>query len=793
MFKHTLIVLLSCLTACTQTSNEKEYTLWYNTPAKSWMNEALPIGNGYMGAMFFGGVPTDEIQISEEGIWAGGPGSNPQYNGGNKKESWKQLARIRSLLTQGRTAEAGRLANTYLVGEISPAAGGAEFGDFGAQQPFGSLLVTIDGIDSSYTDYRRQLNISQSLGSVSFQHDGTDFQNFYFASYPARLVVMRYINNNDKGVTYRLTYTSPHKNTRISASDNNTIQIEGTLESNGERFEGIIWVRTDGTPSFNDNEYKIENARNVEFYVSVASSYKNEFPHYTGNDFQTTNRTAIAKARANSYEYLLKEHVNDYRRLFNRVSLSLNQAPDTATLPTDQRLLQYSKGAQDFSLEELYFQYGRYLLISSSRPGTMPATLQGKWNHLNNPPWACDYHMNINLQMIYWPAEVTNLSECHTPLLQYIESLREPGRITAREYFNARGWSVHTMNNAYGFTAPGWNFYWGYAPNSASWLGNHIWEHYLFTQDTVYLRQFAYPILQELGEFWLDYLIEDSDSTLVSSPSYSPEHGDISIGATIDQEVAWELFTNLLKASRTLGYQNAFTDSIQAAREKLSPLKIGQYGQLQEWKADLDDPNDKHRHISHLYALHPSYQINPTQTPELAKAAEQTLKHRGEDGTGWSLSWKINFWARLQNGNTSYKMLRYLLTPSTGEGSRPSQSGSYANLLWAHPPFQIDGNMGAVAGMAEMLLQSYNDTIRLLPAIPLEWKTGEVTGLRARGGYTVDIKWESGWLRQVTIHSDKVSDGTKSCVVKYCMDTRTVTIPAGKRETSISDIPCSIE
>lgn len=738
--------------------------LWYETPATDWMNEALPVGNGYMGAMFFGGPVTDEVQISEEGFWAGGPGANKDYRGGNKKESWKHLEKIRELLKEGRKAEAAEIAEQFFIGEIKPTKAGDQFGDFGGSQTFGSVFVTVEGADSVYKNYQRSLLLEEALGLVEYEREGCSFRNEYFASYPSRLLVIRYVNDALQGRNYEICFRTPHVGTSFRLAKSDLLEIKGKLVSNGLPFEGKILIKTDGQSGMKEGVFRVKNAKYLELYISVATAYKNHYPDYRGNDYKAVNERAISLAREKSYEVLKQEHQQDFKALFNRVELDLGHTAQEKW-PIDKRQRMYSRGAYDPGLEQLYFQYGRYLLISSSRPGTMPAHLQGRWNHELNAPWACDYHMNINLQMIYWPAEVTNLAECHQPLIEYIDKLREPGRKTAREYFHARGWVVNTMNNAYGYTAPGWSFYWGYAPNSAAWLCRHVWEHYCYTGDKRYLREKAWPIMKEVGEFWLDYLSEDSDGTWVSSPSYSPEQGEIAIGAAIDQEVAWDLFTNLLEAGKCMGHNGLFMDSIRMARNKLSPLKIGKYGQLQEWKEDLDDPGNEHRHVSHLYALYPGYQITPAHTPEWAKAAKRSLMYRGEGGTGWSLAWKINFWARLLDGNQSYKMLRNILRPAKSYGNyhNESGSGSYSNLLCAHPPFQIDGNMGSVAGMAELLLQSHTGTIDLLPALPTAWPNGYVKGLKARGGYMVDIKWKDGLLKEAVIKAGMAGN----CQVSY--------------------------
>lgn len=758
----------------------QELCLRYNFPAGNWMDEALPIGNGYIGAMFFGGPVTDELQLSEESLWAGGPCSSKTYAGGNKKGSWKYLKEIRALLKKGDKEAAASLAGKYMVGEVFPTEAGDQFGDFGGQQPFGSFLMTLETADTFYTDYSRRLDIGNSVGIVRYRMGDTWYENRYFASYPSRLVIVKYTNNAAGGRNYRLRFVSPHPEVRWFSDSEGLLTIEGKLASNGLPFQGQVWVKTDGKGKMQDSVYCLEGAKNIELYITIASAYKNDYPDYRGNDYREVNRLAVSQARRKDYRTLWQEHRQDYKALFDRVVLDLGRS-DLEKLPTDERQRLYSKGACDPGLEALYFQYGRYLLISSSRPGTLPAHLQGRWNHQLNAPWACDYHMNINLQMIYWPAEVTNLGECHLPLIDYIDKLREPGRVTAREYFHARGWSVHTMNNVYGYTAPGWDFYWGYAPNSAAWLCSHLWEHYNFTQDTFYLRETAWPILRETGEFWLDYLVEDTDGSLVSSPSYSPEHGEIAVGAAMDQEIAWDLFTNLLEAAEILGGEKNFRDSIRRARERLSPLRIGKYGQLQEWKEDLDDPRDEHRHLSHLYALYPGHQISVRRTPLWAKAARRSLVYRGEGGTGWSLAWKINFWARLEEGDRSYKMLRKLLCPALEhKGYRnPSGSGSYTNLLCAHPPFQIDGNMGAVAGIAEMLLQSSVDTLDLLPALPVAWPEGKVKGLKARGNREVEMEWKEGLLRKSVI----TAFASGECVVRYKGESRKLYLKKGEHRT----------
>ncbi|MEG1586920.1 MAG: glycoside hydrolase family 95 protein, partial [Bacteroidales bacterium] len=573
--------------------------LFYKQPASNWMNEGLPIGNGFMGAMIYGGVVRDEVQISEESIWAGGPTATGSYNYGNQQGSWQHLPAVRELLAEGKIKEAEKLAQRHFTGKINPATDSGEFGDYGAQQPFGSLFITPLIEDTLCVGYVRELDLQSAVASVSYTRVGIAFSHEYMASYPERLIIARYENNSEHGIDYQVSFESPHRGLREKLKGN-LLKIQGAHTGNGLLIAGEILFKTDGRLQKHKEGYIIRKARKIEIYISVATNYKNEYPHYRGGDYGAVNHKAIGSATSSSYEQIKSDHIRDYQSLFNRVSFSLCDSSGQADdIPTDERLYRYSKGAYDPGFESLYFQYGRYLLISSSRPGSMPAHLQGKWNNSMSPPWACDYHMNINLQMIYWPAEVTNLSECHQPLLAYIHALRQPGRITAKEYFNARGWCVHTMNNAYGFTAPGWNFNWGYAPNSAAWLCQHVWSHFLYTDDQTYLKEFAYPLMKEVGEFWLDYLTEDQDHLLVSSPSYSPEHGVVSAGATIDQEIAYDLFTNLLEARPYLSGEDLFLDSIAAARRRLVPLQIGKYGQLQEWKDDLDNPANQHRHVSH--------------------------------------------------------------------------------------------------------------------------------------------------------------------------------------------------
>jgi alpha-L-fucosidase 2 len=773
MKRHTTLVALALLGLGATAGAADDLKLSYTRPARSWMEEALPVGNGYMGAMTYGGVLTDEIQLSEESIWAGGPSKHTDYQFGNRKGSYTKLPEVRRLLREGKISEAERLVQQYFTGTIADCPDSGDFGDYGAQQPFGSLLVSPVMADSAYTDYRRTLDLERAVGSASYVRGGVRFEQEYFASYPKRLVVAAYTNDAPDGVDYRIDFASTHRNLTAKLKGD-LLTIEGRHAGNNLLIAGQVLIKTDGRiRQAKSGEVTVGGARYVELYTSIATDYKNEYPHYRGGDPRATNKQAIAAARANTRAQLRAEHEADYRSLFDRVSLRVGTSSDAVrSLPTDERLYRLSQGGYDPELEALYFQYGRYLLISSSRPGTMPAHLQGKWNDKMAPPWACDYHMNINLQMIYWPAEVTNLAECHEPLMDYIHSLRAPGSVTAREYFGARGWAVNTMNNAYGYTAPGWNFNWGYAPNSAAWLCRHVWDHYLFSGDREFLTTSAYPVMKEVGQFWLDYLTEDADSTLVSSPSYSPEHGLVAIGATIDQEIAWDLFSNLLEAGRDMPGEALFLDSIADARRRLSPLKIGRFGQLQEWKEDLDDPANRHRHVSHLYAVYPGKQISPATTPALSEAAQRSLVYRGEDGTGWSLGWKINLWARFLDGNQSYKMIRNLLTPAVGKGSRPSHSGSYSNLLCAHPPFQIDGNMGAVSGMTEMLLQSHDGAIRLLPALPVAWPSGEVKGLRAAGGAEVGMTWSDGMLTEATIASPR--GGTYRIVYKEREQTLTL-------------------
>lgn len=745
-----IIVLITTFKVSGQTNDQLK--LWYEAPAEKWMTEALPIGNGYMGAMIFGGMEEEHIQFNEESLWAGGKGEWDEYNGGNRENAHKYLPEVRRLLGEGKYDEAHQLANRELTGIIKGNDKKTGWAGYGAYQPFGDIFVK-PVQEGEITNYTRTLDISKAISTITYTANGVAHKREYFASYPKRTLVFHFENNSPNGIDYRVKQTTVHKNVALSLEGDQLV-MSGSLENNGMGLESKMLIESDGKkPILVDGELLVKSAKKLTLYLTAATDYKNEYPHYNGRDYKALNKNTIKALKARKYDQLLSEHVQDYTQLFNRVNFKLESSEENA-LPTDERLKAYAAGKEDPALETLYFQYGRYLLISSSRLGTMPANLQGKWNNLTNPPWASDYHANINIQMIYWPAEITNLSEVHEPLIDYIDKLRAPGRKSAKDFFNADGWIVNTMNNPFGFTAPGWDFPWGFFPGGAAWYGRHVWEHYEFSGDRTYLRDKGYPIMKDAAQFWLDYLTKDADGHLVSSPSYSPEHGGISTGAYMDIEIAWDIFTNCIKASEVLGGDNAFKEKLVAAKAQLLPLRIGKWGQLQEWKEDLDDPNNKHRHVSHLYALYPGNQINTLETPDLVDAARVSLDARGDDGTGWSIGWKINFWARLLDGDRSYKLLRRAMKLVHEDGVNMMDGGGvYTNLLSTHPPFQLDGNMGATAGMAEMLLQSHSGEVHLLPALPKAWPSGQISGLKARGAIEVDMEWKDDKLFQVRLLS----------------------------------------